>query len=54
MQRLDVLERMQQAPALRSLPLSELDGLLEKARVCRFSAGELLLEEGAPGEDVPR
>jgi transcriptional regulator with PAS, ATPase and Fis domain len=52
MQRLDVLERMQQTPALRSLPLSELDGLIEKARICRFSAGELLLEEGAPGEDV--
>jgi DNA-binding NtrC family response regulator len=52
MQRLDILDRMQRAPALRHLPLSELDQLLERSRLCRFSPGEMLLEEGAPGGEV--
>jgi len=52
MDHLALLDRMRLAPALRRLPLGELDRLVSRGRVRRFAPKALLLEEGALGEVV--
>jgi len=52
MDHLTLLDRMRVAPALRRLPLGELDRLASRGRVRRFAAGLRLIEEGKPADGV--
>jgi transcriptional regulator with PAS, ATPase and Fis domain len=52
MDHVSLMDRMRQAPALRRLPLGELDRLLSRSRMQRFGPGEVLIEEGRPGDVV--
>jgi len=49
---LALMDRMREAPALRRLPLGELDRLLSRSQVRRFAPGEVVIEEGHPGDMV--
>jgi Nif-specific regulatory protein len=52
MDHLALLDRMRLAPALRRLPLGELDRLVSRGRVRRFAPKALLLEEGKAADGV--
>ncbi|HYB11851.1 MAG TPA: sigma 54-interacting transcriptional regulator, partial [Myxococcota bacterium] len=52
MNRLQLLDRMRLAPALRRLPLGELDRLVSRGRLRRFSPGSCLMEEGRAADGV--
>ncbi|HME71605.1 MAG TPA: sigma 54-interacting transcriptional regulator [Myxococcota bacterium] len=49
---LALLDRMRLAPALRRLPLGELDRLASRGRVRRFAPASCLMEEGKPADGV--
>ena len=52
MDNISLMDQMRQAPALRQLPLGELDRLLSRSQLRRFGPGEVLTEEGCPGDVV--
>src|SRR6516225_9851241 len=52
MDHLTLLDRMRRAPALRRLPLGELDRLVSRGRVRRFAPKACLLEEGEAADGV--
>jgi transcriptional regulator with PAS, ATPase and Fis domain len=49
---LPLLDALRHVDVLRHLPLSALDRLVSRSRLLRFAPGDVLLEEGAPGEEV--
>jgi Nif-specific regulatory protein len=49
---LTLLDRMRLAPALRRLPLGELDRLVSHGRVRRFAPKACLIQEGKPGDGL--
>jgi len=52
MDRFELLELMQQAPAIRGLPLADLSRLAEAGQRREFAAGERLLVQGEPADDI--
>lgn len=52
MRRQDLLARVRRAPALRRLPVDAVGELVDGAELRELRRGELLFEEGAPGEHV--
>ncbi len=49
---LDLLDALRRVAVIRHLPLAALDRLAARSEVRRFPPGAVLIEEGAPGEDL--
>jgi transcriptional regulator with PAS, ATPase and Fis domain len=49
---LQLLDALRQVDVLRHLPLGALDRMVSRSQVRRFGVGEVLIEEGTPGDAV--
>ena len=49
---LELLETLRRVPVLRHLPLAALDRMVSQSELREFPPGSVLIEEGAPGDEV--